>query len=271
MVSPIDARAPQNCEQGLRMIKKRFGNISLGTRHFQTRLAAEGIEELIYPAFFLGVISQGQPVTHENEFRDGQFVMSHIYAGTACSNRHLRGIFMPLSICKEKDTPIIQALTQVASTGRYDQALMNKIGPLNLMPFAGGSSDGSNEALLWFTNSDEIYPWLKSHEFKYVTEFIGPDTQDLRVLPEIVQRVSKENLSDPGDIQLALGIVEAAAHLREIGNSNSLTWSDTGEFARWLSCDGKIPLERQRYIPHENRYVVEPAQISAAFIYANSD
>ena len=253
------------------MIKKNKGQVSISSRSFLSRLTMEGIEPLIYPAFFIGVISHAQYPFQEREenMRDGQFFLNHIFGGTACSSRELWGIFLPISTCDDRD--IIGKLSSLAERRWYMQNEFSTVGPFELMPEAGGSADGSNEALVPFTNIDKVYSWLKSHKFRYVAEFSGPDMDDLRLDPLVRARLSNSSLSDPGDAALANGIVEGASICREISRSSPLTWENLKQFAQWLSCDGKFPLERQRYMHQGNNYVTEPAKISIAFIYGNSD
>ena len=270
------------------MIKKRKGVI----RTYIDR-DDDGIENLLYPSFFLGqelpydafphvwaetIASEDSRINRQNQIasdkefgttllKAGQYAVWHQYGGAACSQAILFGIFLPVSTCCDAAvaTKIDSLIKEIGPT--YDRPAqeeidrwgmkLNEIGPLHI---AKGENE-SSEALIRFTQLSELYPWLKAR-FKLAIEFDGPDHREIQagadaiIAPSEIDRYKVDPTSaiwKQYAQALSRGFFE-----RRINETASLSWENLNQFAGWLS-RGKGLL------------AVNPEDIRGALIWANSD
>jgi len=270
------------------MTKKRNGII----RTYIDR-ADDGIENLLYPSFFLGqelaydvfhsiwaaTIASESPLINRNNqlaadkelgatlLKDGQYAMFHQYGGTACSPIILFGIFLPLSTCSDpaiskKITRLIERIGQTfgeppnESLQQWKSELLD-IGPLTI----AHEKKSAREAFIRLSNLSELHPWLKTH-FKYAVEFSGPDSTEIQAESDAIIPLSeidrhKANPSSEIWKQYASALTRGFRE-RRISETASLPWDNIDQFASWLTRGSGL-------------LQVNPRDIRASLIWENSD
>lgn len=204
------------------------------------------LEQVICPAFFVGIVSgSGHPVTEGDFTRElsaGQFLFRHQYSGTDCRHVYLWGVFLPILSCPDKELRArLEMIPDVVGSCTRDECpginpYLRDLGPMQFdfdrMDIVGG------EAFLEFSScAGACFDWLKRKQFEYIVEM------DLR----------KERSE------------------RRITRTKPLEWPDLASFAEWLSCQGRFPLVKKTYSQDKERIVTQPARVSSAFLYQNSD
>ena len=267
-------------------------------------LQDDGIEDLLYPSFFIGqeLSADDFPAVwnsflnrmdgasrerrrdaakeiKEESFKDGQFVFQHQYAGTACLQSVLFGIFLPLRTCRDvaigkriEDSishigpPEVSGFPVPANLQAWTKA-MAEIGPLAVSQ----QERAAQEAMIRFSNLEELYPWLM-HRFQYVSQFSGPDASEIKHEWDAATGLNLDpayswdwdrRKFDAIDFteeqkERIKKITDRSRRERRISQTMSLPWVDIAAFASWLSRG-------------EGILKVAPRDIRMSLVWFNSD
>jgi hypothetical protein len=283
----------------MHVMNKRFGLINTWND-----LQDDGIEELLYPSFFMGqelslqkfsavwgsFLDRGDGGSKErrkaaakeiglDHFKNGQFAFQHQHGGTACLQTILYGIFLPLNTCRDSaigkrlqdsishiSPPEVSGFPMSVNLQAWTKA-MAEIGPLAVTQ----QEHAAQEALIRLSDPEETYPWLKQ-QFRYVTEFSGPDAAEIKrewdvatgldVDPthwwdESPKKMEAITLSQKQREQIKK-IMDRSRTERRISQTAPLPWKNIDEFAIWLSRGDDV-------------LKVTPQDIRMALVWFNSD
>jgi hypothetical protein len=245
------------------------------------RAKLAGIDQLIIPSFFLGLISQQPDVYPIGDILpEGQFLFTHQYNGHSCSQAHLRGIFMP--ICLITDARIRDGLKAISA--RYGlNSLLSPDGLLKLQQDFNdlGAPDaraldyttGTAEGLIRF-DAQSLLDWLRPIA-PYIQEFSGLELSEIApiaVPDDAVKDACAVSGYPPEKVRQALesrAVVEKCAASRKVSKAAPLEWYGLEEFKPWLSGYGKLPLRSSHW--NGDKFEIKEDDIVGAFVYPNGD
>lgn len=206
----------------------------------------------ILPAFFLGVVNKPCIDAGYDKLSldprcipDGAFWYYHQCGGTACLHRSLYGIFLPL--WSLRDTEIRKTIGGLAASyGGYEEPF-----PIRELQIAFYSA---TEAFVPFMNVEEAFQWFGREQFAYLSSYDGSLPSD--VWPTNVDpRITRiEDL--PSHEILAQRALQEALKKKQLRTS-PLEWPSLRVFENWLG--------------HEGRVIFDRSELTAAFVYLNSD